>query len=75
MVFVHIINISFNIIIYNLHLDNFQHSKENIIDRDSDLNPWKYYSPTKNSPYSFHLLEEDEIVLAEKWYDLIKHKF
>jgi hypothetical protein len=67
--------ISFDIIIFNLHLHYFDEFKEHIIGPEDKLNPWKYYDFNIKSPYSFHLLEEDEILLADLWYKKLNKKF
>lgn len=64
--------ITFNIILHNLHVHYFEDFKDNIIGSDSDLNPWKYYNNKLDSPYPFHLLEEDEIILANLWYNKLE---
>lgn len=67
--------ISFNITIYNLHLHYFEDFKEHIIGPENDLNPWKHYNNKVKSPYPFHLLEEDEILLAKLWYEKLNKNF
>jgi hypothetical protein len=67
-------NIDFLLILNHLSEENFYFCKEKIISKDSELNPQILYSPDKISPYGFHLTEEDEIFLAEKWYPVIKER-
>lgn len=66
--------ITFDIIIFNLHLHYFEDFKDSIIGPEDDLNPWKHYSHETHSPYPFHLLEEDEILLADLWYERLNKK-
>lgn len=61
--------ISFDIIIYNLHIHTFSSHFRNVIDNKNPLNPWTYYDPKTNSPYPFHLLENDEILLSNLWFE------
>ena len=62
-------NIPFTVIIYNLHLHYFSSHIKNVINNESPLNPWTYYDPKVYSPYSFHLLDKDEEILADFWFD------
>ena len=62
-------------IIFNLHLHYFSSHIKNVINNKSTLNPWTYYDPKVHSPYSFHLLDKDEEILADFWFDyLTKNK-
>jgi hypothetical protein len=67
--------ISFDVIIQHLHLGYFEDFTDYIIGPQNDLNPWKHFSPEVNSPYTFHLLEDDEVFLADLWYKKINKKF
>lgn len=66
--------ITYHFICENLYTFDSETHKEGFIGRESELNPWTYYSPEKYSPYSFHLTEEDEIMLADLWYEELKNK-
>jgi hypothetical protein len=66
--------ISYHFICWGLYTFDSEAHNEGFVGRESDLNPWKYYSIEKPSPYSFHLPEEDEVVLANLWYEELKSK-
>lgn len=66
--------ISYHFICYGLYTFDSKIHGEGFVGREDNLNPWKYYSIEKPTPYSFHLTEEDEITLANLWYKELKNK-
>lgn len=66
--------ISYHFIYWSLYTFDFEIHEQGFIAKENDLNPWKYYSEENYSPYSFHLTEKDEIILAHLWYKELKNK-
>ena len=67
-------NIKFSVIVFNLHKHYFSSHNDFIIDNKNPLNPWIYYDPKVDSPYPFHLLDNDEELLADLWYEYLTQK-
>ena len=65
--------INYTVINTILDPDIIEKRSKDTVRNDDRLNPWNYTSNTTD--YSFHLTEEDSIILADLWYDKIKSYF
>lgn len=57
-----------------LNPKDLEYLGDNIIQHDSELNPWNYCNPDKMPKYWFHTGLEEQEILAEKWYEFIKDR-
>jgi len=60
-------------VVINSHLndDIFYYCNDKVIGKTHELNPWTYYNHNITTPFRFHLPEDIEIILAEKWYEYL----
>jgi hypothetical protein len=67
--------IDFSLITPQINGDYFTHCMDSIVPNGHILNPWTHYEMDKTSKNTFHVSNERSQILAELWYDKLKHKF